>query len=466
MGWNNSLVVVDNLKQYINNIQVASKIISFYGKKQISLRNAMKMHSNFSNDENRHSYSQVHALVFETVRFQNIENRIIHEQIQNPFGQKIPENVRNTLRVIIYLIILAPESQQDQKWILACSEILKSLDSQYSMHIFSDLTDYLTDWKLDILLEQINDVEERLGVQFAHPTWLVRDLTSFYGQELTKEILVANNKILPVYLRLNLLKFEKEAIISQLSNEGVTTEPDPIMNDVLKVISTEMPIPRLPSFNDDFYYMQTKGSSLISHILSPKKGEKILDACAAPGGKATHLASLQNDSGFIVATDNNNRRMRELARKINVYKLKSIHPVLLDMRLNKPFRITFDKILLDAPCSGSGTFSTRPDTKWRVDRHQVKWLSRLQLSLLSNISKMLTESQSSYIIYSTCSLLPMENEDVIGQFLAKSPQFELKKQNMYIGTPSSKFPLAQRLFPHINFTEGFSIFKLGYKEIS
>jgi 16S rRNA (cytosine967-C5)-methyltransferase len=426
----------------------------------------MKMYSKFSNDENRHSYSQVHALVFETVRFQNIGNRIIHLQIQNPFGKKIPRKIRNILRVIIYLFVLAPETKQDQNWIPACSEILYSLDLQFSKRIFSDLITYLNNWKLTDLLEQINDSEERLGVEFAHPTWLVRDLQSFYGLEWTKEILTANNKTLPVYLRLNLLKFEKDIIISQLLKEGVTTESDPTMDDVLKVTSTEMPLPRLPSFNNDQYYMQTKGSSLISHILNPKKGEKILDACAAPGGKTTHLASLQNDSGFIVATDNHNRRMQELTRIINVYKLKSIHPVLFDMRLENPFRINFDKILLDAPCSGSGTYSSRPDAKWRIDRHQVKWLSKLQLSLLKNVSKMLTYSTSSYIIYSTCSLLPMENEDVIEEFLETRPDFELKEQNIYIGSPSPIFPLGQRLFPHINFTEGFSIFKLGYKTIS
>ncbi|PWI49578.1 hypothetical protein CEE45_00160 [Candidatus Heimdallarchaeota archaeon B3_Heim] len=458
--------VDENLKQYTNSIQVASKIISFYERKQVSLRNAMKMYPKFSSDEDRYSYSQVHALVFETVRFQNIANRIIHQQIQNQFAQKIPVNVRNILRIVIYLVVLAPESPQNQYWDLSCQDLLKSLDLQFSKHIFSDLSNYLNKWKLEILLDTINDKEEKLGVQFAHPTWLVRDLLNFYGLELTKKILVANNKTLPVYLRLNLLKFEKSTIITQLSNEGVSIESDPILNDVVKVKSTEIPLPRLPSFKNDLYYMQTKGSSLISHILDPKKGEKILDACAAPGGKTTHLATLQGDLGFIVATDNHHRRMQELVRKINVYNLKSIHPVLFDMRIDRVFRNTFDKILLDAPCSGSGTFSSRPDAKWRIDRHQVKWLSNLQYSLLNNVSKMLTKNQSSYLIYSTCSLLPMENEDVIEQFLTTNPDFELKSQNLYIGTPSPKFPLAQRLFPHINETEGFSIFKIGYKEFN
>ncbi len=451
------------LNQYVKNIQVASKIIAYFEKNQVSLRNAMKMYKSFTKDENRHLYSQVHALVFETVRYQNIEKRIIHHQIQNYFPKKIPDDIRITLKIIIYLTILAPPSQQDQYWKLACSEILESLNTRFSVTIFSSLLEYLNQWKLENYLEQIKDSEERLGVEFAHPTWLVRELKAFYGLQLTKDILAANNKTLPVYLRLNLLRFEKRSILSQLKEEGVTTEQDPIMDDVIKVVSTDKPLPRLPSFQEDLYYMQTRGSSLISHIINPQREDIILDACAAPGGKTTHLATLQGDSGFIIATDNHHRRIQELARKIRVYKLNSIHPLLFDMRIKDPFRIAFDKILLDAPCSGSGTFSSRPDSKWRVDRHQVKWLRNLQLTLLKNASTLLKKNSSSFLIYSTCSLLPMENEDVIEQFLTKDPRFELKKQKLYIGSPSPKFPLAQRLFPHINNTEGFSIFKIGFK---
>ena len=253
-------------------------------------------------------------------------------------------------------------------------------------------------------------------------------------------------------------------IIDQLSQEGVVIELDPELNDVLKVISTNIPIPRLTSFYKGLYYMQTKGSCIISHILDPREGELILDACAAPGGKTTHLATLQKDNGFIVGTDNNHRRMKEFRRNLELYNLKSIHPILYDMRFDNPFKVKFDKILLDAPCSGTGTFSSRPDTKWRIDRHKVKWIGKLQLTLLDNVSTLLKESNSSAIIYSTCSLLPLENEDVIEKFLKKHPAFELKKQKCFIGTPSTKFSLGQRLFPHINQTDGFSIFKLGYKE--
>ncbi|MHA2166000.1 MAG: RsmB/NOP family class I SAM-dependent RNA methyltransferase [Candidatus Hodarchaeales archaeon] len=452
-----------HLNYHIQLIQIASEIITLYENQHISLRNAMKNYSEFSNSDDMQSYSQVHALVFETVRFQNIFNRLIHGEIQSTLQEKIPRKIRNTLRVITYLLTFAPEAQKGAVWNEACRKILDSFED-HQTGVYGKYPEYLEKWTLNTLLESIDDEEERIAVQYAHPTWLVRELIKFYGLKTTLKILNSNNDTLPVYLRLNLLDYRKNKILDQLSQEGVIFELDPELNDVVKVISTKLPIPRLTSYKKGLYYMQTKGSSIISHILDPKEGELILDACAAPGGKTTHIATLQRDKGFIVGTDNNKRRMKELKRKLRVYNLKSIHPILYDLRFNDPFKVKFDKILLDVPCSGTGTFSSRPDTKWRIDRHHVKWIHRLQLTLLKNTSTFLKESKDSALIYSTCSLLPMENEDVIEKFLFSNPEFELKPQKYFIGTPSPRFSLGQRLFPHINQTDGFSIFKLGYKE--
>ena len=289
----------------------------------------------------------------------------------------------------------------------------------------------------------------------------MRDWIAYYGLETTEELLKSNNLIQPVYLRLNLLNFSKTEIIEKLREEEVEIEQDPHLYDVVKVSSWKTPIPRLESFAQGYYYMQNKGSALVSHILDPKKGESVLDACAAPGGKTFHIAALQKDSGAIIALDNHFRRLSELVAKIKLFRLTSISPILYDLRLGLNIHISFDKILVDAPCSGSGTFASRPDAKWRVDRHQTKWLSNLQYSLLSNASNKLKNSPSASLVYATCSLHPIENEMVIQKFLTTHPDFFLQQQKIFIGAPSPQYPLAQRLFPHLDQTEGFSIFKLG-----
>ena len=455
-----------DLDLYLKLLEVASEIITHYQINQISLRNAMKQYKKLIKDDIAAHYSQVHAIVFETVRFQNILNRLIHQEIQSKLSVKLPRIVRNQLRIIVYLLVFAPETSLSQHWKECCRILLKKLDLENETTMYSNFFNYLLNWTLDTLLNSIVDEEEKIGIQYLHPTWLVRDLRKFYGKKTTIDILEANNKTLPVYLRLNLLKYTSETIMKKLAEEEVESSFDPDLKDTIRIISTKNPIPRLSSFREDMYYMQTKGSSLVSHILDPKENEIILDACAAPGGKTTHLAALTNDLGMIVATDNNRRRMEELKRKVLHYSINSVRPLLFDLRMGNPFKISFDKILLDAPCSGSGTFSSRPDSKWRIDRHQINWLSNLQHSLLSNVSKMLKKEPKAFIVYSTCSLLPMENEVVIERFLKSHTEFELKPQPLTIGSPSPRFPLAQRLMPHIDETEGFSIFKIGWKDVN
>ncbi len=445
-------------------VHTAASVISYYEENQISLRIAMKIVPNLIDNITPEFYSQVHAIVFETVRHQNILNRIIHAHLQKHLNEKLLRDFRNILRVITYLLTLSPNRKKDSVWKI-CSDIIhKNADNENILPLISNFFIALKNWSLESLLEDISDPEEKIAVQFAHPTWLVRDFIKFYGLETTIDILKTNNQGHSVYIRLNLLNKDKEVIKERLLKEHVVFEEDSDLYDILKISSWKTPLPRLSSFQEGLYYIQDKGSALISHILDPKKGESILDACAAPGGKTTHIAMIQKDSGMIVALDNNHRRMKELVNKIALFKLDNVFPIIADLRMGTEFKIKFDKILVDAPCSGSGTFGSRPDSKWRINRHHAKWLSNLQYSLLESAAPMLKNSAKSALIYSTCSLLPIENEAVIERFLKYHTNFELRPQNIFIGTPSPQFPLAQRLFPHKNQTEGFSVFKLGIRQ--
>lgn len=455
---------VDTSENMESIIRTAASVISHYEVKQISLRNAMKIVPTVLKQVTPITYSKVHALVFETVRHQNILNRIIHNHFQKHLNEKLPRYFRNLLRVITYLLTMSSIREDDYIWKTSCSISIFSIEEKKNVPLLEKYFDSLKKWNFESLLEKISDPIEKIAVEFSHPTWLVRDFIEFYGLETTIKILKANNQNQTVYIRLNLLNKDKQEIIDHLFKEEVEIEEDPDLFDVLKIISWKTPLPRLPSFNKGLYYIQDKGSALISHIMDLEPGDSVLDACAAPGGKTTHLSSFMPDSGRIIALDNHIRRMKELVKKIKLFNLKNVFPLISDLRIGTNFRIKFDKILVDAPCSGSGTFSSRPDSKWRIDRHHVKWLSKLQYSLLSNAASMLKKSTESSLVYSTCSLLPLENEVVIEKFLTNNPDFQLQPQKFIIGTSSPQFPLAQRLFPHINQTEGFTVFKLGYKD--
>ncbi|MFX1333493.1 MAG: RsmB/NOP family class I SAM-dependent RNA methyltransferase [Promethearchaeota archaeon] len=442
-------------------IESAATIISYYEEKQVSLRNAMKILPNLIEHLPPDTYSHIHALVFETVRHQNVINRIIHLYFHRYLSDRISSELRNLLRAITYLLTLSSNSTSYHLWEEIREITLGSINDPKIVPLVENYFEILRNWNFDSLLDTLDDPQEKMAVLYSHPTWLVRDWINYYGLETTKKILDSNNLDQQVYLRLNLLNHQKIEIINQLQEEEVEIEQDQHLSDLLRVISWKNPIPRLPSFNKGFYYMQDKGSALISHILDPKVNEVILDACAAPGGKTLHIATLQQDSGTIIALDNHFRRLMELVNKVKMFRLESISPILYDLRLCLNFNIKFDKILLDAPCSGSGTFASRPDAKWRVDRHQIKWLSKLQYTLLSNTSTLLKPIPSASLVYATCSLHPLENESVINKFLTSHPNFFLQPQKIFIGRPIPAFPLGQRLFPHINQTEGFTIFKLG-----
>ncbi|MHA1227830.1 MAG: RsmB/NOP family class I SAM-dependent RNA methyltransferase, partial [Candidatus Hodarchaeales archaeon] len=417
--------IEDDIQIKRRTIKKTAEVILYYETKQISLRNAMKNYQNREISNSNINYSLVHSLVFETVRFQNIHNRLIHLNIQQKIDFKLPSNVLSLLKVITYLMTTQPYKIQDE-WILACHQVLENDIEEKIQPYTKDFIGNLQNWSIKDLLDTIDDYEERLGVQYAHPTWLVRDFVKFYGLETTIKILEANNRSLPVYIRLNLIKTNKQQVIKELKDEKVEVEEDPDLDDVLRIVSWDIPLPRLPSFNKGIYYIQNKGSALVSHIINPQPSEAIFDACAAPGGKTTHIASLQHDTGSILAIDNHIRRITEMKKKIDLFNIKSANILLFDLRVKPNFRKKFDKILVDAPCSGSGTFSSRPDSKWRVDRHQTKWLSNLQLTLLSNAATLLKEDSNAYIVYVTCSLHPLENEYVIERFLENHQNFELK----------------------------------------
>ena len=215
---------------------------------------------------------------------------------------------------------------------------------------------------------------------------------------------------------------------------------------------------RLEGFKNGFFYIQSRSSSMIAHFLDPKEGEIILDSCAAPGSKTTHIASLTNNKSTLVALEIDINRIKTLKQTLNRCGVKSVEIINGDARdqIFKPNE-HFDKILLDAPCSGCGTLSTKPHAKWRIKNSLIKKYAQLQFEVISNVSKYL--KNDGILLYSTCSLLPEENEDVIEKFLDNNKNFEsIDLPYTEIGRKISF--KGKRLFPHEVDSEGFSLFLL------
>ncbi len=246
-----------------------------------------------------------------------------------------------------------------------------------------------------IFPELSSDRKERISYLESFPLWLVKDLYKWVGNSEGENIIKAFNK---------------------------------------------KPSKNLPGYSDGLWTIQDRSSQWIAPLLNPKEGEKILDACAAPGSKSTHLAELTNDSAEIIAVDRSAKRLKILQSNLERLNLKSVNTLKADatslIELNPKFISYFDKILLDAPCSGIGTLSRNPDSRWSLSKEKIKSLTLLQEKLLESIFPLLKKDGT--LVYSTCTICPDENNLLIERFIEKNKTLKLVSQKQIL--PSLDYP--------------------------
>ena len=239
--------------------------------------------------------------------------------------------------------------------------------------------------------------------------------------------------------------------MSSLEEEGFVCAASELSPDGIEVFS-HPPLGKSEVLRSDRATIQDEGAQLISHLVNPQVGEIVLDVCAAPGGKSTHLAQLMKDQGKVIARDIYEHKLdliRDNARRLN---LSSIFVQLGDGTKIEETGETYDRILADVPCSGLGTFQRRADVRWRKSEQQIKELSKLQLAILTSSSKVLKPSGT--LVYSTCTLNKEENEQVIEKFLEKNTEFQLIPVEQAVG--HNKFGEKYlKLWPHKTNTDGF-----------
>lgn len=286
---------------------------------------------------------------------------------------------------------------------------------------------------------------DNLSTYYSHPRFYTEYFYENYGEEFTKKLLKANNEKAPFTIRVNSFKTNRDDLIKNLSQLGFEIEEttyDKALN-VLNpngIIDTEY-------FEKGHFYVQDLGSILVSSFLNPRKDSKVLDLCAAPGGKTTHLSEIMDNTGEIVACDKSKGKINLIKENAQRLGCKNISPMINDARvLNDDFVNKFDYVLVDAPCSGTGLYRKKPDIKWNKGIDDLKDLGKIQLEILNN-AKEYVKNQG-LLLYSTCSLSKIENEDVIENFLSENKNFKIKKLR-------DKEVL--KLFPSVDGSDGFSI---------
>lgn len=258
---------------------------------------------------------------------------------------------------------------------------------------------------------------EAIAATTSHPAWLVRRWVKRLGVEGARELAMSNNLIPPLTLRANTLLNSRGELLEWLRAKGIGCEPTAHSPYGVKLMGT-MPVEPLGLGGRAL--VQDEAAQLVSLMLSPEPGQRVLDACAAPGGKTAHLAALMQDRGEIVSLDNDGARLERLTGNIASQGLGSVRVVQADL-LEFADEEGFDAVLLDAPCSALGVIRRNPDIKYRRKKGDLARFANTQLRLLNAASGLLRPGGR--LVYAVCSTEPEEGEAVVGRFLKSSEDF-------------------------------------------
>ena len=273
------------------------------------------------------------------------------------------------------------------------------------------------------LPEPTADPVAHLAVAYSHPEWLVARWLQRYGWNRTRAICQANNQPGGVTLRTNTLRTTSSSLAEQLRDEGLQdVKPSKLLPGALIVRGTDR-LDALPSYHAGLFQVQDASAMLVAPLCLAQPRERVLDVCAAPGGKTTHLAQLMHDTGHIVACDLRPGRLRLLHSHVVRLDLSSILMAVADATKPLPVLGKFDRILVDAPCSGLGVLRHHPDIKWRKSPNDFLTLQSIQLRLL-HIQHGLLATHGT-LVYSVCSYEPEETHGVVAQFLSTHPDMQL-----------------------------------------
>lgn len=307
-------------------------------------------------------------------------------------------------------------------------------------------------------LDEIKDPIERLSIELSFPLWLIQKWVKYYGIDGTRDICQSSLQPPNVSARVNCKKATMEEVISLLEKENVTAEKGELSEDAIVVSKGN--VAKTKVFKEGFVTIQDESSMLVARALGARDNEIILDSCAAPGGKTTHIAELLSDDGKVISVDLHPHKVKLINDQVKRLQLSNVETYVSDSRhLQDHFKQeSFDRILVDAPCSGFGVIRRKPDIKYSKSAEDVAQLAEIQLSILNNIAGLLRNQGT--LIYSTCTIDQEENAEVVQRFLAENRQFQLD-ETLQDRLPERLKPYVKegqvQILPHYFGTDGFFI---------
>lgn len=371
----------------------------------------------------KHDRGLLTSLVYGVLRWQGFLDWIIAGLYLGDAG-RMDAGIRNILRVALFQFFFT-ERIPSFAIVNEAVKTAKQLFPGRQGLVNAVLRNFLRKKDRIVFPEEVDDPILHLSVVHSHPLWLVKKLADTFGLAETGAICRANNEIPPLTARINRLRSSRDQAAEALRAQGVVVHPTGLSPDGLNLADLPCPIRELAAYKSGLLYIQDEASQLISYLVSPQPAETVLDLCAGTGGKTTQLAELMGNEGKIFAVDIKQDRITELHKTAGRLGIKIITGCASDARAPLPEEIPrlFDRILVDAPCSGSGTLRRNPEIKWRLKGGDIPALTANQLALLSNAADYVKDGGN--LVYATCSILPEENEEVVNRFLRLRKDFHL-----------------------------------------
>lgn len=293
-----------------------------------------------------------------------------------------------------------------------------------------------------------------LALKYCHPRWLVKRWLGPWGKAGTEALLAFNNTSAPICLRTNTLVITRERLLEELAELGAEVAPSLWCKEGIVVSKlNDTSLGELLTKMPDAFYVQDESSMLVAGLLAPLPGMEVLDLCSAPGGKTTHVAQLMQNAGSVTACDVHPHKLELIAENAARLGITIVKPTLNDGTvLRSQWLGKFDRVLVDAPCSGLGVLRRRAEARWRKQRKDLKLFPPLQLAILQNAAQYVKEGGR--LVYSTCTIEQSENHYLIEEFLAKNTAW----QRVPFAHPLTGEQVEElQLLPQVDKIDGFYI---------
>lgn len=316
------------------------------------------------------------------------------------------------------------------------------------------LRKFVTNW-LDLPPLPSGSVAETLSVRYSHPLWLVKRLVEILGEEEAEQYLASNNAIVPTTVQTNTMKTEPKKLENALQAAGAEVTPHPWLEGCFEVSGTG-DLERMELFRDGMFTVQDAAARLVSTVAQCGEEDNVLDVCSAPGGKSFAIAIDRKDHGKIISCDIHPHKLKLIEKGAERLGLTSITTALADGREEHTAWLgAADVVVADVPCSGLGIIRKKPDIRYKK-AEELANLPSIQRDILNNASRYVRDGGT--LVYSTCTVLPEENEDVVAWFLKNHPEFTLSP--FELPHPLGKCDGMLTLWPHRHGTDGFFICRM------